>query len=184
MSDMTPDTMQLRVGDLHAGRVFRFDLRPEPRTLAALAQDLDLRTIRKLAFAGALHPEGQRGWRLEAHLGATVVQDCVATLEPVTTRIEEDVTRRYTTDPGPQIQADEMEMPEDDSIEPLGQIIDLGGVLAEALALALPPYPRSDGAALERTTFAPDGVEPIRDEDMKPFAGLAALKKRMKDDGA
>ena len=32
-------------------------------------------------------------------------------------------------------------MPEDDAIEPLPETLDLGEVLAEALALALPAYP-------------------------------------------
>ena len=35
---------------------------------------------------------------LEADLGATVVQSCVVTLDPVTTRVEETALRRYTPD--------------------------------------------------------------------------------------
>jgi hypothetical protein len=30
--------------------------------------------------------------------------------------------------------------------------------------------------------FAEDGVTPLRDEDTKPFAGLAALRDRLEDD--
>jgi hypothetical protein len=44
--------------------------------------------VRKLRFIGTLEPEGAQDWRLTADLGATVVQPCVVTLAPVTTRLE------------------------------------------------------------------------------------------------
>ena len=58
---------------------------------------------------------------------------------------------------------------EDDEIEPLGDRIDLGRVAVEALALALPAYPRKPGAEL-RPRDRRGGDEP------KPFAALAALR--------
>ena len=67
-------------------------------------------------------------------LGATVTQACVVTLAPVITRIEETVTRRYLADM-PEPEGEEVEMPEDDSAEPLPVIIDPGAVMIEALAL-------------------------------------------------
>jgi hypothetical protein len=54
-------------------------------------------------------------------------------------------------------------------------------VLAEALALALPDYPRAPGAELGQAVFAEPGIEPLRDEALRPFAGLAAFKDRLKD---
>lgn len=180
--DMAQKT-RLRVADLPKGRVHPFELRPGPEALEALARELDIRGLRKLIFAGALHPEGRRDWRLEAHLGATAVQDCVVTLAPVTTRIEEDVARRYLADPGPLPAGDEIEMPEDDTCEPLGDVIDLGAVLTEALALALPAYPRAQGAPAGDAAVAPEGAEPLRDDDLKPFAGLADLKRKLEGGG-
>lgn len=179
MSDMTPEDMRLRVAELPKGRIFRFDLQPDAETLHTLARDLEARSIRKLTFAGALHPEGRRDWRLKARLGATVLQDCVVTLAPVTTRIDQDVTRHFAAEASRLPQADETEIPEDDSLEPLGEVIDLRAVLVEALALALPDYPRAEGAELDEAVFAPDGVEPLQDDDLKPFAGLAALKEKL-----
>ncbi len=41
---------------------------------------------------------------------------------------------------------DEAEMPEDDTAEPLPEVIDPGAVMFEALALALPDYPRAPKA--------------------------------------
>jgi uncharacterized metal-binding protein YceD (DUF177 family) len=70
-------------------------------------------------------------------------------------------------------------MPEDDTAEPLPAVIDLEEVLIEALALALPDYPKAPDAKLEQTVFAPDGKTPISDEETKPFAALAALKDKL-----
>ena len=66
----------------------------------------------------------------------------------------------------------------DDEIEPLGPMIDAGEVLVEALALALPPYPRAEGAELPVAATAPDDQE---DGGRRPFQGLADLLRR-KDD--
>ena len=123
-------------------------------------------------------------WVLDAHLGATVVQPCVVTLDPVTTRIDETVMRRFSpeVDRPEDLPGDEMEMPEDDTLEPLDHDIDLGRVLIEALSLALPPWPRRDDAELGQITAAAEGVEPLTDADTKPFAGLAGLRDKLKDD--
>jgi len=151
---------------------------PDAEARAQMAQALGLLGLRKLRLSGRLIPEGKRDWRLEAQLGATVVQPCVITAEPVTTRLDEPVTRRYLADM-PEPEGDEVEMPQDDSAEPLPATLDLTDVIAEALALALPLYPRADGAALDSAQFAAPGVAPMTDDEAKPLAGLAALRDRL-----
>lgn len=178
----TPETT-LVVATLSAAAPRRFDLRPDPEARAALARQLGAETIRKLRFEGDLRAiDG--GWLLRADLGATVVQPCAVTLAPVTTRIDVPVTRRFV--PADRLEPEpgtETEIPEDDTLEPLGARIDLVAVMAEALALAMPTYPRAEGADLPEAVFGPDGVTPLRDEDTKPFAGLAGLRDRLgKDD--
>ena len=49
---------------------------------------------------------------------------------------------------------DEVEMPEDDTVEPMPEVIDLAEVAAEALALALPLYPRAPGADFGQAVHA------------------------------
>lgn len=156
-----------------------FALAPEAPERAALAAALGVLSLRKLRFSGRLIPEGRRDWRLEADLGATVVQACVVTAEPVTTRIDEPVLRRYLADL-PEPEGDEIEIPEDDSAEQLPVSLDLGAVMAEALALALPPYPRAPGAELGEARFAPPGTAPLSDADTRPLSGLAALRDRLR----
>jgi uncharacterized metal-binding protein YceD (DUF177 family) len=185
MTEHSETTGRFRVATLKANREQPFEITLQHDGLARLARDLGLLDLRKLRFRGSIKPEGQADWRIEATLGATVVQPCVVSLEPVTTRIDEPVIRRFLRHmPDHAPETDEIEMPEDETIEPLGEVIDLHAVLQEALALALPPYPKRDDAALDQTGFAAPGTSPLRDEDVKPFAGLASLKRKMEgDDG-
>lgn len=178
--DPSPQTV-LRVATLSQRRSHDFDIAPTRQACAEIARDLGLTELRKLRFKGALLAVDGADWQLDARLGATVVQPCVVTLAPVSTRIDTQVNRRFVANWVEPEAAEEVEMPEDVSTEKLGSMIDLGAVMREALALALPDYPRSPGAALEQSTFAAEGVTPLRDEDTKPFAGLASLKKKLED---
>lgn len=170
-------SLPLRVADLPPRRPTRFHLRPDAEARAEIAGELGLSGLRKLDFAGEVIPEGRRDWRLEARLGATVVQPCIITAEPVVTRIETEVMRRFLHDL-PMPTEHEAEMPEDDTLEKLGAVIDPGAVMREALALALPDYPRKDGAELPLADFPPPGADPFDDSRPNPFAVLAALKPK------
>ena len=157
---------------------------PDGEALAGLAEDLGLLGLRKVSLKGGLYPVGKRDWQLRARLGATVIQPCIVTLDPVTTRLEEEVERLWSanvediSEAGPETGPDE-EMPEDTSLEKLGKELDIGQVLREALALALPLYPRAENARLETTRFAAPGTRPMSDDDARPFAGLAALRGKL-----
>jgi len=173
----------LRVAELNAKTGRDVLIEPDADWRARIAEDLSILSVRKLRFEGRIIPEGTRDWRLEAHLGATVVQECVVTLDPVSARIEEDVIRRYLSDM-PDPEAGEVEMPEDDTAEALPREIDLGAVMIQALSLALPPFPRKPEAELGEVVVTEPGAEPLRDADLKPFAGLGALRDKLGgDDG-
>lgn len=168
----------LRLADLATRKPTEFALVPTADERKAIAAELGILGIRKLRFAGALAPRGRQDWTLTADLGATVVQECVVTLAPVTTRLDEKLTRNYVADL-PEIEAAEVEMPEDDTVEALPETLDLAQVMIEALSLALPLYPRAEGAELSDAVFADPGVTPMTDDDTKPFAGLGALRESL-----
>ena len=65
---------------------------------------------------------------------------------------------------------------------PCPTMIDPGAVMFEALALALPDYPRAPNAEVTQTVHAAPGVTPLRDEDLRPFAGLASLARKLSGD--
>ncbi|MFQ6549604.1 YceD family protein [Aestuariibius sp. 2305UL40-4] len=176
-----PRPSTLRIADLSTRRPTEFALKPTAEDLEKLARSLDVSAIRKLSFTGTLSPLNSADWRLEATLGATIVQPCVVTLDPVTTRIDEPVTRTYTPHMPdlPDAAGAEVEMPEDDTLEPLTETIDLAAIMEEALALSIPAYPRKDGAETGEAVFTKPGATPLTDDDVKPFAGLADLKAKM-----
>ena len=157
---------------------FDFDIAPDPREAEALARLLDARAVRKLRFARPPHAARRAAaGSSTAELGATVVQSCVVTLDPVTTRIDQPVRRTFlpeTAARGPEIVVDPEE---DDEIEPLADRIDLGlrgdrgaGAGAARLSAQAGRHLRAG------ETAPPDESEP------KPFAALAALRGKIGDE--
>lgn len=180
----------IRLADLPNRQDSQFTLSPTEGDCRTIAADLGLLGLRKLRFDARLTPIGKRDWHLHATLGATVTQACVVSLDPVTTRIDENVERRYLSDIDEQV-GDDVEIPEDDSIEPLPAQIDLAAVMIESLSLALPPYPRSAQASLDEYVVTEPGATPLTQSQLKPFAGLAGLRDQLgkaakdtPDDGA
>lgn len=172
MTAKTPTPQLLRVAHLNPRQPTGFALRPGDEARQAIAAELGISGLPKLRFDGEIRAEGGEGWRLAGRLVARVIQPCVVTLAPVRTRLDEAVTRRFSPHLGTP-EGDDVEMP-DETLEPLGQFIDLHAVMIEALALALPEYPRAHGASLP-TAVA--GAEPDETdgETRRPFAGLDQL---------
>lgn len=163
--------------ELRPGRTFDFEVSPDEAEAARLARLLDARSVRKMRFKGTIRAAGS-GWLLEGALGATVVQSCIVTLDPLTTRIDVPVRRRFL--PMDVFGSEVNVSPEeDDEIEPLDERIDLGLVATEALALALPAYPRKADAPDEPHSAVPAGAVSLGGNDEKPFASLAELRDRM-----
>jgi len=76
-----------------------------------------------------------------------------------------------------------VEMPEDENAELLGAEIDAAQVMAESLALNLPLYPRADDAEIGENVFTEPGKQAMKDEDARPFAGLAGLRDKLSNEG-
>lgn len=171
----------LDVARLRNAGTYSFEISPTEQERAAIAKLMGATSVKKLVFSGKLVPLDSRGWQLHARLGASVVQQCVVTLDPVLTRVDQEFDRKFLP-ADKHAAADIVVTPDDDEVEPLEDTIDLGLVAIESLALALPAYPRKTGAELATSSFAPSGVAPLQDEDLKPFAALAALKDKLGND--
>lgn len=170
--------IRFRTGGLSPRKPTRFRYLPDAPARAALAQDLDLLALHALELVGEIRPVGRDELVLEARLTARADQACGVTLGPVPAVIDEAVRRRYVAGLA-MPEGDEVEMPEDDTTEPMPDVIDLAGIAAEALALALPLYPRAPGAEFGQALHAAEGVKPLSDADLKPFAGLQGLAARL-----
>ena len=181
MSAKSPTDTALRVADLPQNGSFAFELTPDTALRKAIAEELDLSEVRKLRFVGDIKGVGRHDWELNGALGATVVQPCSVTLEPVTTRIDAPVKRLFLRDyESPD--EEEAEMDGDDTVEALGTYIDPAAIMIEALSLEVPDYPRSPDAELGEAVYAEGDVKPMTDADARPFAALAALRDQLDDD--
>lgn len=151
---------------------------------AALADRFGVLSVDAFAATAKLAASAG-GVLLTGKVSARLTQRCVVTMEPISTTVEESFQRRFL--PGARIEAGADFDPEaEDPPEPLTDEIDIGEIAAEAAALAIDPYPRATDVEVERLSAAPPDAAPLDDAAARPFAGLAALKRRLEasdDDG-
>jgi len=109
------------------------------------------------------------------HVSARAAQSCIATGEPVPATIEEDFTVRFVPE-GRAGDEDEVELEAQDcdTIFYEGGAIDMGEAVAETMALALDPFPRSDCAD---EVLREAGV--LREDEAGPFGALAGLRDKL-----
>ncbi len=147
---------------------------------ATIAARLRIPEVAALVVAWTLRPISGGVIEAEGVLSASVVQDCVVTLEP----FEAPVAERFAVlfvPAGDGAEAEGDDDPDAPDIIPYrGRVIDLGEASVEQLALALDPFPRIPGAA-----FAGEAGDPEEDEEpgakVSPFAALAARRMPPRD---
>ena len=146
----------------------------------ALATRFDLVAIDRLTAEVRLRRD-RAGTQVAflAHFSASVVQQCVVTLEPTPAEIDEELEIRF--DLSAEILAAELDIDADEeSVEPLeGDVIDIGEVIAQHLSLALDPFPRHPDAPPpleEEPAVVEEAPEPVRPS---PFAALAKRRTIM-----
>lgn len=152
---------------------------------AALAARFNVPAVRSLRFAFQAQPTGAGGWRIIGAVEAGLIQTCVVTVEPVDTDVAEPVERRFVPrdqlPPVPPGAERELDAATADGPDGYDDSIDLGEIAAEAVALAIDPYPRHPDADFANLIASPAGAEPLTDEAARPFAGLAALRGRQQE---
>jgi uncharacterized metal-binding protein YceD (DUF177 family) len=144
-----------------------YDLVADQAVRQAVAKIAGLRALSELDASFDLERHGDTV-AVRGEVRADVGQTCVVTLDPIDAHVSEAVDLEFAPfvdGAAPSAKAGR-EPP-----EPLENgIVDLGAVATEFLILGLDPYPRKPGAE-----FASPAAE---DKAEKPFAALAALKKR------
>lgn len=162
--DTIPDT----------GLVLEFVATPEEREamrkLAGLRELSDAHARFELAHAG------QGRVRAAGRVTARIGQNCVVTLEPIDSEIDEPVEALFV----PEADVESVSRALDRAAEEAGEMadppepivggtIDLGKLAADGLFLAIDPYPRKPDARFEAREVAEDPED-------HPFAALKALK--------
>ena len=139
---------------------------------AALAQRFGLVTLDRLEADYALSEE-DGAILARGRVRASLAQPCVATAEPVPETVDTDFTLRFVVEGEALGEDEELELDAEDvdTIGYDGQQIDMGEAVAETMALAMTPYPRSPQAD---AYLKEAGV--LSEEQASPFAALLALK--------
>ena len=161
------------IGDVsETGR--HFDLVADASTRAAVARVAGLRDLPRLEATFDVTRRGADGLHVAGLVSATVGQNCVVTLEPLTNEIKEKVDlhlvpRRAALREEGDTESEPRE-PKWDDPEPLVDgVVDLASLATEFLILGLDPYPRKPDAVFD----PPAATEP----EQGPFAALAKLTK-------
>lgn len=156
-----------------------------PEETEALIQRLDLISLKNFEVEADV-VRWRNGVRVTGQVKAEVEQRCIVTLEPVPAKISEGFDRGFLPErdlvgdvkPGAEVEIeDDPEL--GDLPDVLGESLDLGELAAETLSLALDPYPRADDVEPLDAQAAPPGETPMTDDDVKPFASLAAYREKL-----
>ena len=162
---------QLRLDQIRDGE--RLDLAADDAERNAIAKRLGLQSLERLEAHVCLDRSGEIV-RAKGRLLAALGQSCVVTGDPVAAHVDEPFSLLFTPEPAPGAPDEEIELGESDcdTVFYDAAAIDLGGAIADTLALSLDPYPRSAAA---EATLKEAGV--LSEEQASPFAVLAKLRK-------
>lgn len=161
---------QVRIDQIRDGELF--ELAADEAECASIAQRLGLEGIKRLEARAMLHRKGQVV-HAEGRVLASLDQNCVITGEPLPAHVDEPFELVFMPEPEVSRSEEEVELAKADCdvVFHDGSTIDLGAAIADTLALALDPFPRSAGAdaALKEAGVLTEG-------EASPFAVLAHLR--------
>lgn len=168
MEDFAHKLLLDRIGDGD-----RIDVSASEAERHSIRDRLGLQSLEKLDAHATLAREGGNV-RARGRIRASLEQSCIATGEPVAEHIDEPFEVIFVPEPSSASPDDEIELAGEDCDVVFfdGSSIDLGAAIADTLALAMNPYPRSAGAD---AALKDAGV--MSEEQASPFAVLAKLRK-------
>lgn len=171
-----PEFSRTRRLDTLGGQPVALTIEADKAERTALAKRFGLIAIRALSADLSLIRDGERV-TVTGRVNADVDQPCVATGDAVPAAVDEPLLLRFV--PAAMIadaDSEEIELAEGDCdvMAHDGGAVDLGEAVAETMALALDPFPRSPGA-----DAALRGAGVVSEEDARPASPFAALKDKL-----
>ena len=156
-----------------------FNINPKKHILNSLAQEMKVLNFTRLNFFGSIQKDSLNRWQLSASLNFNVVQECVVTLQPVTSFIKTKVVRVYIKDfyyNADKNAATDLSKAEYEKFE---KTLNLMDILLEELSLSTPEYPKVENISKVREK----NTQPIEDKKRiseSPFRILKQLDKKNK----
>ena len=150
-------------------------------TLEVVADACDVTSIQNLEATFRFKRWRKHGVTLNCDVKAKIEQECIATLEPVFSKINESFERQFLPERSsdykmPEIIDGEMVLdPEADLPDIIvGNTLNLWDILIEELILVIDPFPRSDSAP-DEAVWEEKKVKEDREPTHKPFSDLKTL---------
>jgi uncharacterized metal-binding protein YceD (DUF177 family) len=175
-----PWSVPVAVADVpETGR--QINLSADAATRQAIASAAGLAVLPRLEATFELSRQGDDGLHVLGRVQASVTQNCVVTLEPIESEIDEAIDLVFmpqadlSSDKTVSVAFNAVDAEEPPEVLRNGAV-DLGAVATEFLLLGIDPYPRKPDAVFD--------TPPAGDPASHPFAALAALKKGGKPEGA
>lgn len=157
-------------------------LTADGRELERLAETFELVQVSVFTAEMLVKKWRKDGVRITGTVKADIVQSCVVSLEPLNAKVSNEIDTIFVPENSklsrPKISGDGEivldyegpDLPETFS----GDSIDVGALAQEMFGLAIDPYPRKEGAALELPSEEAD----IEEKKPSPFAKLIDFPKR------
>jgi uncharacterized metal-binding protein YceD (DUF177 family) len=180
--DKPPFSYPVRVGHISVNPV-TVRVEASPAELKGLADLWQVLAVSSLSAELQIGRWKKDGVRVRGRVEAEIVQACVVTLDPVTSRIDETFEQLFVPEGSKLarvVLSDTAEMvldPEGPDLPEtfVGDTIDVGEVVAELAAMAIDPYPRKESVEFVdriESDVSTDAAKP------SPFAVLKDWKKK------
>jgi uncharacterized metal-binding protein YceD (DUF177 family) len=161
------------LSEIGAGAVSRM-IEANADEMKELAKRFDLVSVERLTATLNLNREGSV-FVAQGQFSAAVTQTCVASGVPVSAEVNEPVFVRFVAESEHAAEAEvELDAKDCDTMFHDGRVIDLGEAVAQSLALALDPFPRSPDA---EAVLKAAGVK--GEDEAGPFGALAGLRDKL-----
>jgi uncharacterized metal-binding protein YceD (DUF177 family) len=148
----------------------------DPPECADLARRLGLPALHSLEAELKVVRWRGGGLKIKGRFTADLDQTCVVTLDVFRSLLRDEFESYFL--PAGSSAGAETALIEEGDAEPFNNgIIDMGEVVAEAVALALDPYPRRTGVSFASVIEDEPAAGPGKDAERNPFAGLETLRK-------
>jgi len=153
----------------------------DERERLGLAEIWHVEAVNRLAADLQIARWKKDGVRIKGQVSGEIVQSCVVTLEPVVSRIDQEIDQIFVPEGSKLARivldgAGEMVLDPDGPDLPetfVGDTIDAGALIAELAALDIDPYPKKEGVRFSGHIES----EPEEDAKPSPFAALKDWKK-------
>ncbi|MCC7429149.1 MAG: DUF177 domain-containing protein [Alphaproteobacteria bacterium] len=152
----------------------------------ALARRYDVEQVLALSATLRLAPRRGRSVHLSGSARARLVQTCVISLDPIETEAMAEIETLYRPAPEPEtgrpgrkdhtLDVGDIDPEAEDEEFYSGPAIDLGAAVAEAIALAIDPYPRRPGAVLPGPATLGEDTEAQAGQAAPTVTGEGAAK--------